>query len=152
MNPRDDEILAMFDNGRSTRDVADQVGVSQSTVSRVVRRHRANEQRTLAPYVRRDYHVVAPMPDPQKFARHTLYRFYDANEVLLYVGVTGLLPVRLGQHAESKVWFEDVATVRIEHFVDRAAVEEAERQAISNEAPRYNSTYNSTPWLPEGFA
>lgn len=67
-----------------------------------------------------------------------LYRFYDDNEALLYVGITNSLPNRLGQHNESKRWWCDVSVVTVEHYDSREEVLEAEKRAIEFEEPRYN--------------
>lgn len=147
MTPRDEQILALHDADWSTRDIALEVGVSQSTASRVIRRHRANEARTVRAYVRSDYRTVRPMPDTGVFVRHSLYRFYDDADELLYVGITGSLPTRLDQHSADKVWFEDVATIRVEHFASRTELIEAEEAAIRAERPRHNRIFgDSSPW------
>jgi predicted GIY-YIG superfamily endonuclease len=57
---------------------------------------------------------------------------------LLYVGITKDLGTRLKSHNRKKDWFTDVASVSLEHFASRDAVEVAERAAIANEHPRWN--------------
>lgn len=149
MTPRDEQILALHDSDWSTRDIALEVGVSQSTASRVIRRHRANDARPVRAYVRSDYLTVTPMPDNGLFVRHSLYRFYDAANELLYVGITGSLPTRLDQHSADKVWFEDVATIRVEHFESRTELADAEETAIRTERPLHNRIFgDSSPWRP----
>lgn len=68
----------------------------------------------------------------------TLYRFYDAEGILLYVGITGNLPLRLPHHNASKPWWADVAYITLEHFPERASAEAAETHAIQTEGPRHN--------------
>lgn len=77
--------------------------------------------------------------EPQTFA---LYRFYGSGGTLLYIGVTGSLPRRLGQHNEDKNWWAGVARVEVEHYPSRTAVLEAEKRAIVAEKPLYNGTHN----------
>jgi hypothetical protein len=67
----------------------------------------------------------------------TVYRFYDAAGVLLYVGSTWRPHMRWRQH-QSKPWFPEVTDVRVEQFSDLEAMREAERQAIHREQPRHN--------------
>ena len=68
----------------------------------------------------------------------TLYRFYDAEGVLLYVGITKFFEPRLKQHYKNAEWFFETASVKLEHFQTRQEVERAETQAIEQESPRYN--------------
>jgi excinuclease UvrABC nuclease subunit len=74
--------------------------------------------------------------------KQTLYRFYDANDDLLYVGITKFFEPRLKQHYRNAEWFFDTAFVRLEHFATRQEVETAESYAIKNENPRYNIAKN----------
>lgn len=71
-----------------------------------------------------------------------LYRFYDADGVLLYVGISKHWPERLTQHRRDKVWWTEVARIDLEPFPTREAVLEAERAAIIAERPRYNVIHN----------
>lgn len=69
----------------------------------------------------------------------TLYRFYNRRDQLLYVGITYFKGIRrFSQHKRSKGWWEEVDTIRVEHFTDRIAAREAELKAIERENPRYN--------------
>jgi excinuclease UvrABC nuclease subunit len=68
----------------------------------------------------------------------TLYRFYDTEGVLLYVGITKFFEPRLKQHYKNAEWFFDTASVKLEHYQTRQEVERAETQAIKQESPRYN--------------
>lgn len=70
-----------------------------------------------------------------------LYRFFDANGVLLYVGVTANLPLRLRAHRR-RDWWLDVRSMTTEGHPDRAAVLAAERIAIETERPRHNVCLN----------
>jgi excinuclease UvrABC nuclease subunit len=74
--------------------------------------------------------------------KQTLYRFYDANDDLLYVGITKFFEPRLKQHYKNAEWFFDTAFVRLEHFATRQEVEVAESYAIKHENPRYNIAKN----------
>ena len=75
-------------------------------------------------------------------SKQTLYRFYDGNDELLYVGITKFFEPRLKQHYRNAEWFFDTAFVRLEHFATRQEVEMAESYAIKNENPRYNIAKN----------
>lgn len=71
-----------------------------------------------------------------------LYRFWDADEQLLYVGITLNPGHRWTSHRNDKPWWSEVATITIETHPDRRAVLEAERRAIVAERPRYNIVHN----------
>ena len=72
----------------------------------------------------------------------TLYRFYDAEGALLYVGITKFFEPRLKQHYKNAEWFFETASVKLEHYKTRQEVERAETQAIESENPRYNIAKN----------
>lgn len=74
--------------------------------------------------------------------RHALYRFYDADGQLLYVGITADPGSRWRKHAHDKPWWHDVANITIETHPTRADVLEAERAAILTEKPRHNIVHN----------
>ena len=71
-----------------------------------------------------------------------LYRLYNADDELLYVGISMSALNRIGQHKAEKTWWHEVAKITIEtHMVPRAGIEEMERQAIQAESPRYNKKH-----------
>jgi predicted GIY-YIG superfamily endonuclease len=69
---------------------------------------------------------------------HALYRFFDTDGVLLYVGITNNPSRRFTQHGVSREWWHEVDTIRMERFPDRKSVLAAEKAAIQSERPRYN--------------
>lgn len=75
----------------------------------------------------------------------TLYRLYDVDAVLLYVGISWNPGQRftLG-HSLDKPWWADVAHTTLEHFPTRAAALVAERAAIVAERPLHNVVHNRT--------
>lgn len=83
-----------------------------------------------------------------------LYRFFDASDALLYIGITNQPQVRFGQHRTDKRWFKDVVRSTMQHFTTRGDLEAAEIRAIQTEKPRYNirhsviSAPNSIPVKP----
>ena len=71
-----------------------------------------------------------------------LYRHFDKDENLLYVGVSLSAMHRLSQHKRSSIWAGDAVKMTTEYFDDRALALEAEKQAIKAERPIYNVRYN----------
>lgn len=75
----------------------------------------------------------------------TLYRFFDADSQLLYVGIAGNPGRRFHQHAKEKHWWTQVAASTMQHFNMRVEAERAEELAIRTERPLYNVTHNDAP-------
>ena len=67
-----------------------------------------------------------------------LYRHFDANDNLLYVGVSLSAFTRLSQHKSNSHWFDEIVRVDIQKYPNRQQVLLAEIEAIQKENPRYN--------------
>lgn len=67
-----------------------------------------------------------------------LYRFYDTNKQLLYVGVTGQPRERWVKHRRKAVWWDSAAFVAVEICPTEWQALDAERAAIKSEAPQFN--------------
>lgn len=74
-----------------------------------------------------------------------LYRYYDQDDRLLYVGIANEPFRRMAQHRHGKGWWTEVVRVDIEQFDSRPEAAEAERLAIVNEHPLYNITHAPRP-------
>ena len=82
---------------------------------------------------------------------HQLYRHYDADGVLLYVGISVNACGRLAQHKSGARWFSKISLIRIEHFPTQASARAAEVEAIQSEKPLFNSRRNQRkPRSPYG--
>lgn len=68
----------------------------------------------------------------------TLYRLWNAEHALLYVGITDNLEVRVEEHSADKPWWGEVDQVSTEELPSRRRALEAETRAIYWEQPRYN--------------
>jgi hypothetical protein len=82
------------------------------------------------------------MPDE---GRTALYRLYDADERLLYVGITADPEYRWTQHAKDKEWWPSVARKSVEWFEARGRAASAEISTIRQELPQYNRQHASWP-------
>lgn len=71
-----------------------------------------------------------------------LYRHFDADGTLLYVGISLSALSRLASHKNAAKWFDQIAVVRIERLESREAALAAERKAIKEERPRHNVVHN----------
>jgi hypothetical protein len=67
-----------------------------------------------------------------------LYRFFDGQGALLYIGLTCGFRTRMAAHRRQKDWWVHVARIELERFPDKASVVAAELAAIKHEKPRYN--------------
>jgi hypothetical protein len=70
--------------------------------------------------------------------KHDLYRHYDTDENLLYIGRTVRGVKRANEHARDKSWWDEVVVTRYEKFDSLAELKEAEKKAIREENPLYN--------------
>lgn len=70
--------------------------------------------------------------------RTALYRHYDEDGVLLYVGITNSAVARINQHMKTARWANDIRRVDIEWFETRADAIDAEDAAILAEHPIFN--------------
>tara|TARA_R110000868_G_scaffold94316_2_gene260280 strand:+ start:2477 stop:2971 length:495 start_codon:yes stop_codon:yes gene_type:complete len=73
--------------------------------------------------------------------RCALYRHFDADGALLYVGITNNPQRRLAQHVAGSDWMELIATTETQWFGDRGEALTAEAKAIQSERPKFNKTY-----------
>lgn len=84
-------------------------------------------------------------PDTPLRQPTALYRWYDDNGQLLYVGITGSLAGRQDAHGRKSSWAEFAARSTVERYPERAAAEQAEVTAIKAERPLFNHVHNDTP-------
>ncbi len=72
----------------------------------------------------------------------TLYRFYNNDDELLYVGISEKGPERWKAHRKDKPWWTDVARTTTHHYDTRTEALDAERAAIIAEKPKHNVVHN----------
>jgi hypothetical protein len=75
----------------------------------------------------------------------SLYRHFDGDGRLLYVGISRDAIRRLGEHGRAK-WADRITRVDIEKFTTRQEAIDAGRRAIRDEAPECN--LQSNPAIP----
>lgn len=84
-----------------------------------------------------------------------LYRHFDAEGRLLYVGISLSAVERLRQHVARAGWAGDIASITVETHPDRAAAMKAEREAVESERPMFNKQLVPKGQLrmpfPDGF-
>jgi len=67
-----------------------------------------------------------------------LYRHFDADGRLLYVGASINAVRRLANHRDEAAWFERLARIEVEHFIEKDDMLIAEAEAIKAERPEFN--------------
>lgn len=82
--------------------------------------------------------TVPPTSSRPDMGHTALYRHFDADGTLLYVGVSITPLRRLEAHREQSHWVRRIASVRVEWFSSRAAAMIAEAAVIKAERPLYN--------------
>lgn len=70
--------------------------------------------------------------------RTALYRFFDGEDVLLYVGITDKPGRRWEQHMRSQPWWPDARRQTVQLLDTRELAEAAEKTAVREERPVYN--------------
>lgn len=80
---------------------------------------------------------------------HLLYRLFDANDHLLYIGRTNDLRKRLDRHSRVQSWWPEVARSQVETFPDLASLCAAEKAAIIGEDPTHNVVYKGRAVVTE---
>lgn len=75
---------------------------------------------------------------------YILYRWFNTDNELLYVGITNNALRRHKQHSK-KEWFksEKISVVSHQYFDSQYELELAERKAIKTEHPKYNTIFNN---------
>lgn len=68
----------------------------------------------------------------------TLYRCYDSEETLLYVGITSQRHRRFVQHSKGSDWWPRVATLQLEHYPTTSEAKAAEREQVAKLDPPHN--------------
>ncbi len=75
----------------------------------------------------------------------SVYRFYDKQDQLLYVGQTSHGYKRMQQHNKTQPWWREVARSEVEHHESREEALQAEAWAIHKEHPKHNIV-RPKPW------
>lgn len=81
---------------------------------------------------------MAAILEPSTRRPASLYRFFDKDSALLYVGISVRTIKRVQEHKEHSAWFFLSQKMTIEHFASREEALVAETNAIQNETPKYN--------------
>jgi len=100
--------------------------------------------------LRREWHcaecIENPPEQPEPFMRDenstTLYRYYDSDNALLYVGISNKPGRRLQEHFKGQPWSGLIKKTDFEHFETREEAERAEIDAIKAEKPKHNVVHN----------
>lgn len=83
---------------------------------------------------------------PAQARRCALYRAYNAEDELLYIGITDNPRRRFAEHKRDESWWAeevDEAAIEVTWRQDEATARAEEQQAIKDELPRYNTTHNA---------
>lgn len=81
--------------------------------------------------------------------RTALYRLFDQEGGLLYIGISHKPDVRWGQHSEDKEWWPSVDRRAVEWHDTRVDAERAESAAIKAERPMHNVIHVPKPRRPQ---
>jgi predicted GIY-YIG superfamily endonuclease len=104
--------------------------------------------RTLAeaiPFASYDRSGERSVECPTNGQRTAIYRWYDADGMLLYIGITGAFATRQSSHIKRSSWAKFAAKSRVEWIDGRCDAELLEIEAIKAEQPLFNYQHNDTP-------
>lgn len=89
---------------------------------------------------REQQQAIKALEDPDTDNRPcTLYRAYDADGQLLYVGITETGTSRMDSHRLASEWWPQVARIELDHYPDRACARSVEAAVIDFWHPPYNA-------------
>lgn len=137
-------VITYLEESRHARDAraADRASRRQpARRQQSVRRQQARRRRhrrKLTPWHARGRHNYSKRPT----GKTAVYRFYDRNGKLLYVGITNNVERRIAQHLVDKPWAHQIVRRSVEVYSSRDAALAAERRAIRRERPKYNIAHN----------
>jgi predicted GIY-YIG superfamily endonuclease len=78
-----------------------------------------------------------------------LYRLFDDENRLLYVGISLSTAHRMAEHKDQCGWWPSVTAILVERHPNRSAALRAEKAAIELEKPLYNKTCGVASRSPE---
>jgi predicted GIY-YIG superfamily endonuclease len=78
-----------------------------------------------------------------------LYRLYNTDDELLYIGISKSAIHRLHTHLVHQPWGAQIVKQTVERFEKRSDAVEAETLAIKSEQPKHNIIHNQTDSRPE---
>jgi ATP-dependent protease La (Lon)-like substrate-binding protein/GIY-YIG catalytic domain-containing protein len=73
-----------------------------------------------------------------------VYRHFDAEGRLMYIGSTKSIPNRTGDHQKGAPWWHDVARITVERYPTREEAYAVEKIAIKSEKPKYNKIHKQS--------
>lgn len=76
---------------------------------------------------------------------NTLYRIFNPDGALLYVGATANPGARLTNHEQHQPWWGEASEIKLQQFETLEELALAEIEAIRTEAPRYNTIHTDKP-------
>lgn len=71
----------------------------------------------------------------------SLYRYFDVDGRLLYVGITSASTLRMLHHAHGSAWWTKVRSASFKHYRTRDQALAVERKAVVAEEPLYNRAF-----------
>jgi predicted GIY-YIG superfamily endonuclease len=88
---------------------------------------------------------VVPHPGFGNDGETSVYRIYDRDKGLLYVGMGRNPENRWASHAERHAWWSEAASFRVEWYATRKEAAAEELRAIRSESPKHN-VHSSPGW------
>lgn len=71
-----------------------------------------------------------------------LYRIFNSDGEIIYIGITCCYEIRMRGHKDSKFWWNEVDSIKTRKYPNRTKALEAEKRAIKKYNPVYNIIHN----------
>lgn len=84
-------------------------------------------------------------------SRTSVYRAYDGDGAILYVGITGARLRRIDQHRHGSDWWAEASRIDLEHFETREEAMQREAALINELRPPWNRLLLGDPQPPPGY-
>lgn len=141
--------IELYNAGMTEVELATRLNVDRA---RTIRRWLNKQPKSQAPTKKRsaeldtetdgDGHVHSAFCADSHDPPNVLYRMYDSQDRLLYVGITVDPAMRFAHHRGSKAWWREIARIALSHYDCRVDLARAERAAIRDEHPLHNISLN----------
>jgi hypothetical protein len=133
------EVVVGLADTMTQAEIAQGIGLTRARVCQILKTAK------VSPVSNHEFVACVAKTRAEPAAFTALYSYYDADDLPLYIGITGDLNGRERNHIKKSTWMEFVARSTVARYPTREEAEAAERAAIKAAAPLFNSKHNDTP-------
>lgn len=136
---RREEAIRLYEEGDlSFAELGCFLGVSKARAHQMLKGHVKKNRESTKAAVPLPVPALAEMEIGEELLATALYRLYNSEGILLYVGIADNLKSRFDRHKTEKLWWGQVARKTVTWYGSRNEAFRAEDIAIKNEHPLHN--------------